>query len=86
MAFTVYLLCAFASLVCAVLLLRGYRATGMRLLFWGALCFSIFVATNSLLFVDLVVFPQLDLAPYRHGFTLVALSLLLYGLIFETQS
>jgi hypothetical protein len=86
MALTVYLLCAFASLVCAVLLLRGYRATGMRLLFWGALCFFIFVATNSLLFVDFIVFPQLDFAPYRHGFTLVALALLLYGLIFETQS
>jgi len=85
MALTVYLLCALASLVCAVLLLRGYRATGMRLLFWGALCFSIFVATNSLLFIDLVVFPQMDLALWRTSFTLVAVALLLYGLIFEAQ-
>jgi hypothetical protein len=86
MALIVYLLCAVASLVCAVLLLRGYRATRMRLLFWGAVCFLILVATNSLLFIDLVVFPQLDLALWRTAFTLVALGLFLYGLIFEAQT
>jgi hypothetical protein len=86
MALIVYLLCAVASLVCALLLLRGYRASGMRLLFWAALCFFIFVATNSLLFLDLVILPQLDLSLWRTGFTLLAVSLFLYGLIFEAQS
>ena len=85
MAITVYLLCALASLVCALLLIRGYRTTRMPLLFWGALCFFVLVATNSLLFLDMVIFPQIDLSAWRTGITLGALSLLLFGLIFESQ-
>ena len=85
MALTVYLLCAVASLLCAVLLLRGYRASRVPLLFWAALCFFILAVTNSLLFIDLIVFPQLDLAMWRSGITLVALGLFLYGLIFDSQ-
>ena len=85
MALTVYLLCALASLVCAILLARCYRASRAPLLFWGALCFFILVATNSLLFLDLIIFPQIDLALLRSGFTLAAFGLFLYGLIFESQ-
>ena len=85
MALTVYLLCAVTSLVCALLLARGYRATRMPLLFWGAVCFFVLVATNSLLFVDFIIFPQIDLAPWRSGVTLAAFGLFLYGLIFESQ-
>ncbi len=85
MALTVYLLCALASLVCAVLLARGYRASRAPLLFWGALCFFILVATNSLLFLDLIIFPQIYLALLRSGFTLAAFAIFLYGLIFESQ-
>ena len=84
MALTVYLLCALASLLCAVLLLRGYRASRAPLLFWAALCFFILVLTNSLLFLDFVVFPQIDLSLWRSGITLAALSLFLYGLIFDS--
>ena len=86
MALIVYLLCAVASLVCALLLARGYRATRMPLLFWGAVAFFILVPTNSLLFIDLIVFPQLDLALWRTGLSLVGYSLFLYGLIFESHS
>jgi hypothetical protein len=86
MALTVYLLCAVASLVCALLLWRGYRATGTRLLFWGAVAFFILVPANSMLFLDLIVFPQLDLALWRTCLNLVAYGLFLYGLIFESQS
>jgi hypothetical protein len=86
MALIVYLLCAVASLICALLLWRGYRATRMRLLFWGAVAFFILVPTNSLLFVDLIMFPQLDLVLWRTALNLVAYGLFLYGLIFESQS
>ncbi len=86
MALAVYLLCALASLVCALLLLRGYRASRMPLLFWGAVCFFILVATNSLLFIDMVVFPQIDLSTWRTGITLAAFTVFLYGLIFESQT
>lgn len=85
MALTVYLLCAVASLLCALLLTRGYRATRMPLLFWGAVCFFILVATNSLLFIDLIIFPHLDFSMLRNAVTLSAFSVLLYGLIFESQ-
>lgn len=86
MAITVYLLCALTCLICGILLWRGYRATSTRLLFWGALCFLVLAVANSLLFADLVVFRQIDLSLWRSGFTLGALGLLLYGLIFEAHS
>lgn len=86
MALTVYLLCAVASLLCAVLLWRGYRASRARLLFWAALCFFILVVTNSLLFVDFIIFPHIDLAVWRSGITLGAFGLFLYGLIFDAHA
>ena len=86
MAIIVYFLCAVASLICALLLTRGYRATRMPLLFWGAVCFFVLVATNSLLFLDLIVFPQIDLATWRTAITLAAFTVFLYGLIFESQT
>lgn len=85
MALTVYLLCAVACLGCALLLWRGYRATRTRLLFWGALCFFILTLTNSLLFADLILWPQIDLSLWRAGGTLAGLACLVYGLIFDTQ-
>jgi hypothetical protein len=86
MGIVVYLLSAAASLLCAVLLMRGYRTSRAPLLFWGALCFFALTVANSLLFVDLVILPALDLSPWRSGLTLGAFGLLLYGLIFESQT
>ena len=83
----VYALCAFASLICALLLVRGYLKSRTRLLFWGALCFVFLTATNILLFVDLVVYPaEISLLPWRHGTTLTGLLLFIYGLVFESES
>lgn len=86
MGIVVYLLSAAASFLSAVLLIRGYRASRAPLLFWGALCFFVLAAANSLLFVDLVILTELDLAPWRSVTTLLAFGLLLYGLIFESQA
>lgn len=86
MALIVYLLCALASLGCALLLWRGSRATRTRLLFWGALCFFILTLANSLLFVDLIIWPQIDLSLWRAGVMLSGLACLVYGLIFDAQS
>jgi hypothetical protein len=86
MALTVYILCGLTSLVCALLLWRGYRTSSTPLLFWGALCFFVLTITNWLLFIDFVIFPQIDLSLWRTGATLIGLGFLLYGLIFETQS
>jgi len=81
MAEAVYLLCALTSLVCAVLLLRGYRASRTPLLFWSCLCFVGLAVNNVLLFVDLVIVPDYNLRVLRAATALTSLALLIYGLV-----
>lgn len=78
-------LAALTSLACTVLLFRGYAASGVRLLLWSALCFVFLSLNNILLFLDLVVFPEIDLRPYRLGAALVGVLFLLYGFIWEAE-
>ncbi|MEX0714450.1 MAG: DUF5985 family protein [Pirellulales bacterium] len=85
MSSVVYSLCAVTSLACAVLLLRGYRRSGVRLLFWSGLCFVGLALDNTLLFVDQIVIPDIDVSTYRRLPGLISLSLLLYGLIWESR-
>jgi len=85
MAETVYLLCALTSLVCAVLLLKGYRASRTPLLFWSSLCFLGLVVNNALLFYDLIMVPGMDLRILRTSIAVGSLSLLLYGLVSEAK-
>jgi hypothetical protein len=85
MATLVYALCALTSVVCAVLLIRGYLASRARLLLWAALCFVGLAANNILLFVDLGLVPELDLSLLRSLPTLFGLMLLIYGLVWETR-
>ncbi|MBC8072558.1 MAG: hypothetical protein IAG13_29825 [Deltaproteobacteria bacterium] len=85
MAEAVYSLCALTSIVCAVLLLRGYRAARTPLLFWSSLCFAGLAFNNVLLLVDLVLIPGIDLRLLRSGSALVSFSLLLYGLVAEAK-
>lgn len=84
MAETVYLLCALASMFCALLLFRSYRSQRTRLLMWSTLCFVGLALNNILLFVDLVVVPyEVDLSLARSTVGLVAVLLLLFGLLWE---
>jgi hypothetical protein len=85
MAETVYLLCALTSLACAVLLLKGYRASRTPLLFWSSLCFLGLVVNNALLFYDLIMVPGMDLRVLRTSIAVGSLSLLLYGLVSEAK-
>ena len=85
MAEAVYTLCALTSILCAVLLLRGYRARRSRLLFFSALCFIGLALNNLLLLVDLYAFPEIDLFLPRTLIALAAVGILLYGLISETD-
>lgn len=85
MAAIVYLLCAATSLACAVLLLRAYKNSRVRLLFWSGLCFVGLALNNALLFIDLEVFPKTDLFLLRSLPALVGLLLLIYGLIWDTE-
>ena len=81
-----YALAVLTCLACTALLYRGYRRTGMRLLFWAALCFIGLSLNNVLLFFDLVVFPtELDLRPYRLAAAVAGLAFLIYGFISESE-
>ncbi len=85
MAEAVYLLCALTSLLCAVLLVRSYRAQRSRLLLWSTLCFAGLAINNILLLVDLVLVPEIDLSLVRTGTAVSAVVLLLIGLIWEDR-
>jgi hypothetical protein len=84
-AIVVYVLCAATSTICAVLLYRGYRSSGARLLFWSALCFAGLALNNVALIIDVRLFPEIDLSTWRMVPALVGAALLLYGLIWETR-
>jgi hypothetical protein len=83
--FILCLLAVLTSIGCMVLLLRGYGRTGLRLLLWSALCFVCLSVNNVLLFLDLVVFPDIDLRAYRLIAALVGVLFLLYGFIWEAE-
>lgn len=85
MAEAVYLLCAITSVICAMMLLKGYRATRTKLLFWSSLCFAGLALNNTLMFFDLVIVPDVDLSLWRSGVALVSMVLLIYGLIWEAR-
>jgi hypothetical protein len=79
----VYLLCAATALACGVLLARGYVRRRTRLLLWCALCFFALFAENTVLFVDLVVVPDVDLLLLRRSLALTGVSVLLFGLVWD---
>lgn len=79
----VYALCALTSIACAVLLLRGYRRSGVRLLLWSGLCFAGLALNNVLLFIDVRVVPDVDLSLWRTIPAVIGIVILLYGLIWE---
>lgn len=86
MVSVIYSLCALTSVACCALLWRGWRAGGNRLLFWSALCFAGLTVNNLLLVIDKVVLPtQVDLHASRLAAAFVAVSLLLFGLIWEEE-
>ena len=86
MAPLIYGLCTLAALFCAVLLLRAYARSRYRLLLWGGLCFLGLTLNNALLVVDkFVIGPETSLFTWRLGAALVAMLVLLYGVIFDSE-
>lgn len=81
----VYILCFLTSGACAYLLARNYRRTGSRLLMWSALCFGFLALNNAVVFIDAVVLPDVDLAILRLSLSLAAVSVLLFGFIWEAE-
>jgi hypothetical protein len=82
---TIYLLCTLTALICCVLLLRGYWQSRARLLFWSGLCFGSLTLENFFLFLDKIIFTQMDLSPLWMSFAFAGVVLLLYGLIWKDK-
>lgn len=85
MAAAIYGLCALTCLVAAALLLRSWQRSRLALLFWSGLCFVFLAGSNTLLVLDRVVFPDVDLSTARFATAFLGLLLLLYGLIMESD-
>ena len=87
----VYILCAATSLLCAVLLWRGYARTRARLLLWSSLCFIALFLNNVLLFLDKVVWPDrtevagVEFPLFRAVFAFVGVAVLVFGLIWDSE-
>ena len=81
----VYALCALTSLLCAALLLRAYFRSRVRLLFWSGIGFTGLAVSNALMFTDFVIVPDVDLSTTRASITFVAVSVLLFGLLWEGE-
>lgn len=81
----VYVLCALTSLACAVLLLRGYFRTRVRLLLWSGLCFVGLAINNALLVAD-VTNLLTDLSNWRTLPALAGAALLVYGLVWDSRA
>jgi hypothetical protein len=85
MGAAVYIVGALTSGACSALLMRGYARGRKRLLLWSSLCFAGMAVSSLLIFVDLVMVPEVDLYRYRLGTAALAMLLLLYGLIWESD-
>ena len=83
MGAVIYSLCALTAACCAWLLLRAFRASGARLLLWSSLSFIGWALNNALVFMDLVVLPEIDLSIFRTTMSLIAVTLMLYGLVWD---
>ena len=81
----VYFGCAATSILCLLLLARGYMQTRVRFLFWAALCFLGLTINNLLLLFDVVIYPELDLRPGRSLATFFALAAMLYGFLWDDE-
>ncbi|HKF47343.1 MAG TPA: DUF5985 family protein [Terracidiphilus sp.] len=85
MSAALYILTSLTTLLCAILLLRGYARVRRRLLLWSGLCFIGLTVTNILKAGDLLIFLHTDLFAYRLGSAAVAMALLIFGLVWESQ-
>ncbi len=81
----IYSLCALAAATCAYMLLQSYRRGGYRLLLWSGLCFVGLTLNNLILVADKIIVPHTDLSLWRTSVALAAMTVLLYGLIWDAE-
>jgi len=81
-----YVVATLTCIACTILLVREYARTRFRLLLWSALCFVGLSINNALVYVDMVMYPELDLRLLRATSALVGMAFLLYGFIWEAEA
>jgi hypothetical protein len=81
----VYGLCLLTCVVCAVQLTRAWLRTRSKLLLYTAISFGFLSLNNLFLVADMVLFPDAYLTPFRQASAGLALGVLLYGFIWETE-
>jgi hypothetical protein len=85
MSTLIFSLCALAAATCAYLLLQAYARGGYRLLLWSGLCFVGLTLNNLTLVVDKIIVPHIDMSIARTSLALIAMTVLLYGLIWDAE-
>ena len=81
----VYMFCFIACAVCAWLLVRSWFKTRTRLLLWIAISFVFLAVNNFFLFADTTLLPNVDLSAFRMISGLTAVSILIFGLVWEAE-
>lgn len=82
----VYMFCFITCAICAGLLVRSWLKTRTRLLMWVAISFVLLAVNNFFLFADLVLTTSdIDLSPFRVTSAVIAVSILIFGLIWEAD-
>jgi hypothetical protein len=85
MVAAVFIACALTSVLCVVLLIRGYLASRSRLLLWSSLGFLGLALNNIVLVIDRLVVPEVDLSLLRALPALVGVTILLLGCIWDAD-
>lgn len=80
MSVFVYALCALTSLTCFALLFRQHRRSPSRMALRSSIAFLCFAVANAILFVDLIMLPQIDLKVWRNLANLIGGLVLLFAL------
>jgi hypothetical protein len=80
----VYFLCGSLSTLCSLILFIQFRRTGTRLLLWSCICFFGLALNNVLLFIDMMLVPNLDLSTVRMIPALIGVAVLIYGFVWDT--
>ncbi len=73
------------SVICTILLTKSYRQSRARVLLWIALSFGFLALSNIFVFLDVIVFPEVNMwGPIvRNALLACAGSVLVAGLIWE---
>lgn len=85
MAGAAYIIGTVVTLLCAMLLARGYAHSRQRLLLWSSICFFGLTIGNALIYIDVIMLPKTDLRPLRYVTGAASMLLLVFGLIWEGE-